>query len=179
MLSDPGRAAREERREQLENREKEKKIFREKSMEQLSTPEQLTGYLHVTGPGVWLVLGGLIVLLSGLLVWGVFGRLVSTVTVPAKVESGEASCYILKDDIDLKDDDIKILIGDTELKADPDDTQEVTLDASYDPQLYSAGYLSAGRNVIILHCRTTLQDGFYSAEVVTDELKPISLLFSR
>ena len=71
----------------MENTGSNKKIFREKSMEQLSTPEQLTGYLRVTGPGVWIVLAGLAILLAGLLVWGIFGRLVSTVTVPAKVES--------------------------------------------------------------------------------------------
>ena len=178
-MSDAERAAGEERRPQLANSEKENKIFRDKSMEQLSTPEQLTGYLHVTGPGVWFVLGGLIILLSGLLVWGIFGRLVSTITVPAKAENSKVSCYILKDDIELPDEEISIIIGDVEMKADPAKAEEITLDASYDPELYSTGYLSAGKNVIILHCETTLQDGFYNAEVVTDELKPISLLFSK
>ena len=165
----------------MENTEKEKKIFREKSMEQLSTPEQLTGYLHVTGPGVWFVLGGLIVLLSGLLVWGIFGRLVSTVTVPAEVKGGRASCFVLKDDIELKeeDDEITVWIGDIEMEADPKKADSVTLDASYAPELYSTGYLGAGKNVVILYCNTSLKDGFYNAEVVRDELKPISLLFSK
>ena len=89
----------------MENTGSNKKIFREKSMEQLSTPEQLTGYLRVTGPGVWIVLAGLAILLAGLLVWGIFGRLVSTVTVPAKVENGKAYCYVLQDDLRLFDKD--------------------------------------------------------------------------
>ena len=42
------------------------KIFREKSLEQLNAPEQLTEYLKVTGPGVWITLIGVIVLLCGL-----------------------------------------------------------------------------------------------------------------
>ena len=190
----------------MENTGSNKKIFREKSMEQLSTPEQLTGYLRVTGPGVWIVLAGLAVLLAGLLVWGIFGRLVSTVTVPAKVENGKAYCYVLQDDLRLfdkntgkknadsqnagsksadkqdtgkKDDDmIGIIIGDVHMEADPKDAVTATLDSSSEPELYSSGYLSAGKNVVILTCDTTLKDGFYNAEVVTDELKPITLLFS-
>ena len=170
----------------MENTGSNKKIFREKSMEQLSTPEQLTGYLRVTGPGVWIVLAGLAILLAGLLVWGIFGRLVSTVTVPAKVENGKAYCYVLQDDLRLSDknagkkdvDKIGIIIGDVHMEADPKDAVTATLDSSSDPELYSSGYLSAGKNVVILTCNTTLKDGFYNAEVITDELKPISLLFS-
>ena len=170
----------------MENTGSNKKIFREKSMEQLSTPEQLTGYLRVTGPGVWIVLAGLAILLAGLLVWGIFGRLVSTVTVPAKVENGKAYCYVLQDDLRLSDknagkkdvDKIRIIIGDVHMEADPKDAVTATLDSSSDPELYSSGYLSAGKNVVILTCNTTLKDGFYNAEVITDELKPISLLFS-
>ena len=52
-------------------------IFREKSLKQLSTPEQLTDYLRVTGPGVWFVLVGILVLLFGSLMWGIFGTIVS------------------------------------------------------------------------------------------------------
>ena len=66
----------------------------------------------------------------------------------------------------------------TRMEADPKDAVTATLDSSSEPELYSSGYLTAGKNVVILTCDTTLKDGFYNAEVVTDELKPITLLFS-
>ena len=66
----------------------ENKIFRDKSLEQLSSPEQLTSYLRVAGTGVWFVLAGIIVLIVGLIVWGIFGRIYTTVTVPAEVRDG-------------------------------------------------------------------------------------------
>ena len=75
-------------------------------------------------------------------------------------------------------DKIDINIGDVHMQADPKDAEIVTLDSSFEPELYSSGYLSADKKVVILTCKTTLKDGFYDAEVVTDELKPISLLFS-
>lgn len=48
-------------------------IFRKKSIERVSTPEQLNDYIRVTTPSVWVVLAAMTVLLIGMLVWGVFG----------------------------------------------------------------------------------------------------------
>ena len=40
-------------------------IFRQKSLDQISSPEQLHDYLHVTNPTVWLALAAVILLLVG------------------------------------------------------------------------------------------------------------------
>lgn len=48
-------------------------LFRKKSIERVSTPEQLNDYIRVTTPSVWAVLAAMTVLLIGMLVWGVFG----------------------------------------------------------------------------------------------------------
>ena len=48
-------------------------IFRKKSLERVSSPEQLNDYIRVTTPSVWLILLALIVLLAGMLVWSIFG----------------------------------------------------------------------------------------------------------
>ena len=48
-------------------------IFREKSMQRVSSPEQLNDYIRVTSPSVLLVLSAIILLLLGMLAWSVFG----------------------------------------------------------------------------------------------------------
>lgn len=53
----------------------EKSIFRKKSLEQISTPEQLDDYIKVTKPSVWVVLIATIILIAGVLVWAVFGKI--------------------------------------------------------------------------------------------------------
>ncbi len=53
----------------------EKSIFRKKSLEQISTPEQLDDYIKVTKPSVWVVLIATILLIAGVLVWAVFGKI--------------------------------------------------------------------------------------------------------
>ena len=50
-------------------------IFRQKSVKQLSGPEDLNDYIRVTTPSVWIVLAALAVLLVGLLLWSIFGTL--------------------------------------------------------------------------------------------------------
>ncbi len=44
-------------------------IFREKSLKRITSPEELGDYLRVTSPTVWLVLGAVILLLVGMLIW--------------------------------------------------------------------------------------------------------------
>ena len=48
-------------------------IFRQKSIDRVSSPEQLNDYIRVTTPSVWLVLAAIILLLVGMLAWSVLG----------------------------------------------------------------------------------------------------------
>ena len=41
-------------------------IFRKKTLDRISSPEQLTDYLRVTNPGIWLVLATVVLLLAGI-----------------------------------------------------------------------------------------------------------------
>lgn len=59
-------------------------IFRAKSLERLSTPEQLDDYIRVSSPTMWLLLIAIIVLLAGVCVWGIFGHLETTVDTAAQ-----------------------------------------------------------------------------------------------
>ena len=48
--------------------EEKKSIFRKETLDRISSPEQLSDYLHVTNPTVWLILTAVIVLLIVLLI---------------------------------------------------------------------------------------------------------------
>lgn len=48
-------------------------LFRKKSMDRISSPEQLNDYIKVTTPSVWLVLVATIIILVGVLVWSMLG----------------------------------------------------------------------------------------------------------
>ena len=70
------------------------KIFRKKSVDKMSSPEQLNDYIKVTNPGVWMVLAAIAVLLAGVCVWGIFGKLETKLTVAAESCDGQTVLYV-------------------------------------------------------------------------------------
>ena len=53
----------------------ERSVFRRKSLERVTSPEQLNDYIKVTTPSVWLILFATLVLIVGTLFWAVFGKI--------------------------------------------------------------------------------------------------------
>lgn len=74
-------------------------IFREKSLERVSSPEKLDEYLKVTPIKVWMILGTIIVVLIGVIVWCYFGRLETKVYGACKADGSTCKCYITESDI--------------------------------------------------------------------------------
>ena len=48
-------------------------LFREKSVKQVSSPEELNDYMKVTTPRVWIILVAIVLVLAGAISWSVFG----------------------------------------------------------------------------------------------------------
>ena len=46
----------------------QKQLFRQKTLDRVSSPEQLHDYMRVTNPAIWMLLGAVVALLAGLLV---------------------------------------------------------------------------------------------------------------
>ena len=65
----------------------ENRLFRKKSVERISSPEQLNEYLHVTSPSLWLFLIAVILLLLGIVIWSLHASIESFVSGDAVVDS--------------------------------------------------------------------------------------------
>lgn len=50
-------------------------VFRKKSLDRISSPEDLHEFIHATNPGLWIVIIAVIVLLIGAIVWGATGSI--------------------------------------------------------------------------------------------------------
>ncbi len=51
-------------------------LFRKKSIDRVSSPEQLNDYIKVVSPGIWILILAIIVLLVGVIVWACISTLV-------------------------------------------------------------------------------------------------------
>ena len=68
--------------------ESKSELYTQRSMENLSSPDQLKDYLKVTGMPVWIVMIAIFVLLAGLIVWSTFATLTSYTSAKGIVKDG-------------------------------------------------------------------------------------------
>ena len=76
----------------------EQQIFRKKSMDRISSPEQLRDYMHVTNPSVWVVMSAIIFLLVSILIWSSFAVIENQASGTASVDSGSLTLKFDKPD---------------------------------------------------------------------------------
>ncbi len=152
-------------------------IFREKSMERVSSPEQLNDYIKVTNPGIWLTLAAIIVLLAGFIVWGIVGKLETKVNTVVVSDTEKTVCYIKEADIAKIEAGDTVRIGEKEYAVKAVPSEPVSADGSFSEYAMHIGNFTAGEWVYAVELDTALQNGVYEASVITDSVSPISFLF--
>ena len=76
-----------------------KVMFNQRAAEKLRNPEDLDKYVRVTNPGVWMVLLACSALLVGLLAWGVFGSVTTSVSTTGTSVDGRVICLLSADEL--------------------------------------------------------------------------------
>ena len=154
------------------------KLFREKSLEAVESPEALNDYLRVTTPGVWLVLCAVIALLVGGVFWSIFGRINTSVSVAVTSNGGESVCmvpYTPLQEMLSSAHAVNVDGQEYPLKLDSDvETMIVSEETS--PFVRVASGLGIGDVAVLIPVDAQLDDGIYQGSVQTESLQPISLL---
>ena len=71
--------------------QKKANVSRQKTRDRISSPDQLTDYLRVTNPGIWVLLASIVLFLAGVFVWFTIGTLESTAAVKVSVAGQQAT----------------------------------------------------------------------------------------
>ena len=153
-------------------------LFREKVLKKGLSPEQINDYIKTTGPGVWVIFSAVIILLFGVMVWGICGELEMTVSSVSICEKGKVSCYISEKDIDKISDDTYVKIKDCEYKIT--NLSELPVPAYENISSYGLhlGEFENNEWVYIAELEANLKDGIYKTQVVSECVSPISLLLN-
>ena len=136
----------------------EKSIFREKSLDHLTSPDQLTDYLHVTRPSVWVVLIAVIIMFAALVCWA---NLTAVETFAAGIAAVNKGVMTVTFDDRQKAENVQ-------------PGQRVTIGVA-SAEITSVGKDASGN--VIATAETDLPDGVYSANVGYDVEQVIDLLF--
>ena len=134
-------------------------IFRKKSIDRLSNPEQLNEYLHVTNPSIWMILGAVVLILLSLFVWSYFTSVKSYAYGTGTQNNG-----VLTISFDNQQTGRKVQVG-----------MEVSI-GELESTVSSVATDSNGN--IIAVCKMDIPDGSYDkVKVCYKEVQILSLLF--
>lgn len=153
-------------------------LFREKNLKRISSPESLNDYVKVSNPGVWVLLVAVIVLLIGFLTWGVFGRIDSSISSFINVNNHKAITYVKEDKIDDLSDDSYVVVNEKKYEIKNVSSYPIQLhtDAS-DIFLHIADLKNGDWVYTVEFDIEDIGNGTFESKIVTESLKPISLLF--
>ena len=162
----------------MENDTKGSQLFREKSLQRISSPEDLHDYVRVANPGVWMILAAVIILLIGFCVWGIFGHLTSTVSAVCVTSSGETVCYISESDVSRVSEGMTVKAGDGEYTVQSISSESLDATAVLSEYAMHVSGLTSGEWVRALTLSADASDGIEAAQVIIDDIHPISFILN-
>lgn len=146
------------------------KLFREKSVEKISSPDELNTYIKVIPLHIWAVIIVFVIMLISLLSWIEIKNQTLYLVTAGESKDGMLTCYIVEEDYDdivkakdyinactfirnEKGEDYGELIGINDLP--------IQLNEDYDPYLFHLLDLHTSDWVYAVEWKTDLPDGIY------------------
>lgn len=151
------------------------KLFRKKNLEKVASPEQLDDYIHVSNPSAWVVLAAFTILLLGVCIWGVFGKLDTTVSVVAVNENNSVICYVKESDQPKIKTGMTVKIGDEEFSVTGIEKNPVLVDSSFQEYAKHVGGLNDGEWIYYVYtdCNNGIDGEVFPAEIIIERINPI------
>lgn len=152
-------------------------IFRRKSMDKISSPEQMNDYIRVANPSVWMILAAIIVLLIGVCVWGMYGQLDTKLQTGGICEEGKLTCYVSEADFGKVQAGMTVAVGEKEYTVSSVAKAPVRLDGSTDAYLiHLAGLAEGDWAYAVVVDAPDLQNGTYSVSVIIESVRPLDFV---
>lgn len=119
---------------------------------------------------MWLILAAIIILLVGICVWGVFGKLDTKVSTAGTCTNGTMTCYVGSEDIRQITGDMKITVESRDYEILSIGNTAIRAGDGLDEYLRYLGGFSEDEWVYEITGKTDLPDGDYEAEIVVESI---------
>ena len=155
-----------------------KQLFKKSNMEKVSSPEQLQDYVKVANPGLWMVISAIVILLVGVIAWGLIGKIDTTVSTAIVTDCGKTVIYIGESDVE------KLAIGMTvrsegkEYKITDIAKEPIKVDESLTDYAIHASGLTVGEWVYVVSIDGKHPEGIQKADIVIESISPISFVLN-
>ena len=144
----------------------------------VDSPEQLNEYIKLTNPGVWVLVLAVAVLLAGVCVWAIFGKIDTKVPTVAVSGNGAAYLYVKEEDVEQIKAGMPVRINDNqtayEIETVSDKPEKVTEDL--DEYTRYIGNLQVGEWVYKCKLNKAVKEGVYGANIVIESISPMTFI---
>ena len=153
-------------------------LFRKKSLERISSPEQLNDYIRVSTPSVWMLLTAIVVLLAGVCVWGIFGRMDTNLSVAVVADEGAVTAYVKETDAAKVTVKAQVNVNGAQGTVLSISAEPVRVDEGFTEYMRHVGGLQEGEWVYAVALDMDCQEGVHAAQIVIDSVSPISFVLN-
>jgi hypothetical protein len=151
------------------------RLFRKKSLEKLTSPEQLNDYIRVTNPSVWVVLTAIFLLIALFMLWVTNGSIDVEEHTIVIVKSGVAEVYVSSEYAGKLKEGLVVSVGEAEGIIRTVPAQPVQITTDFDATAKSIAKMKNGD--FYYPCRMDFvfdNDGLYPATVTFETVTPLS-----
>ena len=156
-----------------------KTIFRDKTIERISSPDQLNDYIKLANPGVWFILLAILILLAGACIFGTVGHIDSYVPGVMISENNHSVCLVKKEFENRFSGDMFIRSNGREYKVSLSDAKPIALTPDFDSYALFTGNMQIGEWVYEVTVDGEIAEGIYEVQLVTEKISPLSFLFGK
>lgn len=153
-------------------------LFRKKSIERVSSPEQLDAYIRVANPSIWMVLIAIVVLLVGVCAWGILGHLDTAVNAVAVCENGTVTLYVKDEDGKRAQTGAQVQIGEDAASVTAISPMPIKAEAVLRDYVRHVGGFGAEDWAYAVQADAQLPDGVYSAKIIVESVSPMSFVMN-
>lgn len=157
-------------------------LFRRQALEHATVPSELEGFVHAVRPRSWLLVVASIIAMAALLVWGVTGKVATTVVDSGVVRDGAVFCYLNERDFSLVSIGDRAVVDGQEARVagmatTPDSRREAERLADDD---YTASMLKLedwNYEIYLLVDNDLPEGALVPITITTDEVAPLDFVF--
>jgi hypothetical protein len=153
-------------------------LFRKKNIEKISSPEQLNDFIKVSKPSIWLILIAIILIIVGVGIWSVSGKLETRESAVISVSNGEGHIYLTYDQVGKVDSGMTVRVDNCEGTIVGVDYSPIKINDEFDIYTKQLGKMTEDEWYYDASVDIDLEDGVYSSDIVIDSVSPIYFLFN-
>ena len=153
-------------------------LYRKKNLDRLSSPEDLSKYMRIASPAVWMAVAAIVLVLVGAIVWGAVWHVESTVPCLAVGADGEGAIYVSEQYAPSVQPGQTIRVGESEYVLGEIGAEPVPAEETLSEYALSVGGFSEGEFVYRAGADGFSQTGSFAGEIVTESISALSFLWN-